>query len=358
VVEFRRRAAVALRSVVACILLASCHTPTITYKAPPSATPANSATIVGTVYSRNAFNSIYNCLDAIDGVGMGTGVFLCKHLARESLLVAPGHHSLLLSFQWESGQFTSGSSKSVSVELAAGQTYTIRSEQLDDPEPGKTHKVAIWLQDSAGAILGGRQELTFDDPDDLASKQYASMHPAEENVIYPMSQHNLKPLDPIGLPEITRLFLYTDFGNQSQSFERSFNERFKSLAAACHVEVTMISVPHATRLTLNPAKMPPDGEMQRQAAGDGASHLLKVLVREWAGPHAPPADLSSSFDDGGFNIDVSLLPASSGAELWHPPYFYASVAKGGGVFAEKLARALDKHGALPNCPKAAPGGVK
>lgn len=355
-VEFGRRAAAALRSAVACLFLASCHTPTITYKAPPSATPANSATVVGSVYSRNAFNSIYNCLQAMDGVVMGTGVFLCKHLARESLLVTPGRHSLTLDFQWESGQFTSGSSKAVSVDLAAGQTYTIRGEQLDDPEPGKTHKVAIWLQDSAGAILGGRQELTFNDPEAVADRMAAARNAmASQERAFTMSQFNQRVVDPPGLPEIRKLLVYSDFGNQSQPFEREFSERMQSLAASCGFGIRMLSVPHATKLSLDPAKMPPDDEMQRLASAGGEDHLLKVVVHEWAGPHAPSGDLARPFYDGAFNIEVALRPSSSGGDLWHPAYFYTPVSKGGDVFAERLMQSLDKHGAVPHCPPAVQG---
>lgn len=353
-VEFRRGAVVALRSVVACLFLASCHTPTITYKPPASATPANSATIVGSVYSRNAFNSIYNCVDMIDGVVMGTGVFLCKHLARESFLVTPGRHSLELDFQWESGQYTSGSSKAVSVDLAAGQTYTIRGEQLDDPEPGKKHKVAIWLQDSAGTILGGRQELTFEDPEAFADRMAAARNAANSRErVFPMSQSNQHVVDPVGLPEIRKLLVYSDFGNQSQRFEHEFSERMQSLAASCGIGIRMLSVPHATKLSLDPAKMPPDDEMQRLAFAGGEDHLLKVVVHEWAGPHAPSGDLARPFYDGAFNIEVALRPASDGGDLWHPAYFYAPISDGGDAFAERLMQSLDKHGAVPHCPPAA-----
>lgn len=356
-VELKRGAVAALRTVVACILLASCHTPTITYKAPPSATPANSATIVGTTYSRNAFNSVYNCLDGVDGGVMGSGPFLCKHLARESLLVTPGQHSLTLAFQWESGQFTSGSSKAVSVDLAAGQTYTIRGEQLDDPDPGKKHKAAIWLQDSRGTVLGGRQELTFDDPEQTAERAYAdkqkglaALYGRDEDRIYPMNRSNPHPLDPLTLPPIHRLFVYADFGNQSQPFEKAFTDRLQAQMAGCGVGLKMMSVPHATKLTLDaPQKLPPDKEMLPLAAADGADYLLKIAVLEWAGPGLRSTDLSRPVDEGRFNIEMVLL-STSGGEVWHPSFSQPRVAKGGDAFADSLIQTLGRdHGALPGC---------
>jgi len=354
VVKDRGRGLAALQCVVVALAglsLASCHSTTILYKPPPSATPANSASVAGSSYSRNAFNNVYNCVEAIDGVQVGSpGPYQCKHLAGQTFLIPPGQHSLTLAVQWESGQYTSGSSRKVTVELAGGLRYSVRGEEMQDPRPGEKHKVAIWLEDSSGAILGDRQEATFEDPEKAFDKRYELAHPKEEDRFYQMSQHNPKPLDPIGLPEINRLLVYSDFGNQSQPFDEAFTRRFETLAASCGIGVKLISVPHATKLSLDPAKMPPDEEIRRIATADGADQVLKIKVLEWAGGHAPSSDLASPLSDGRFNIEVTLRRASGGDDLWHPYYFLPSVARGGADFAENLMQAIDKHGAVPHCP--------
>lgn len=332
--------------------LASCHSTTVLYKPPPSATPATFATVTGSASARNAFNENYGCLVAIDDVNVSThGPFYCKHIAQDHFLVAPGKHRLVIGVQWESGQFSTTPTLLVTAELAAGQVYSVHAEEVADTKPDH-HKIQIWLQDSQGEVLGGKQEHEFEDPaasqerwDEVARKA------REAGPYYQVKQSNPSPLNPATLPQIRHLLVYADFGEHTYRFEHSFTERVPSLAASCGIGFKLLTVAHAGKLTLDTPVMPPSAEIDRLAVAEGADYWLKIATREWAGDHAPPNDLSTSFTDGALNIEVELHPAG-GAVLWHPAYIYTRVNKGGDAFAEQLIEQIAKHGSLPGCPPA------
>lgn len=314
--------------------------------------------MTGSSFSRNAFNSVYSCLEEIDGSRTSTtGPFICKHLAHETFLLPPGRHSLLLAHMWESGQHSSSGGKLVTVNLAAGQTYTVRAEEVEDPKPEEHHSLHVWLEDRSGAVLGGKLDMGFEDPEKVGDRAFAdrqkamaTLYGSDEDRIYPMTRFNAHPLNPATLPPIHRLFVYSDFGNQSQPFEKAFSERFQAQMAGCGVGLKMMSVPHATKLSLDPPKkLPPDKDILALAAADDADYLLKIAVLEYSGPGSGTTDLSRPFTEGRFNIETVLLSASGG-EIWHPTYYQPRVAKGGDAFADTLIQALGGgHGALPGC---------
>jgi hypothetical protein len=346
----RRRGAGALLPILASLLLASCHPSKLLYVSPSGATPANSAALTGSSYSRNAFNDVYNCIDAIDGVTVGSGPFVCKHMSKETFLLLPGKHILTLANMMEGGQYTNGRSGKVTVDLAAGQLYTVRGDLPDGPTSDGESIVSLWLSDSHGAILGEKLSFKTKDPATEYEATWAKIHPTAAEawpyINYPINNQ----VNPATLAEMRKLFIYADFGDRTQPFEQGFNARFRNLAAACGVEVKMVSLVHSGKLSLENTTLPPLDEMIRQAGAAGSDGLLRIIGRGWSAKHFAEGGSDRPYTDGGLGFEILLRPVPGIQEEWHPALQQVAVAKGGGAFAETLIQTLSRMGALPHCP--------
>lgn len=340
----------ALLPVLACLLLASCHPSKLLYGPPPGATPANSAALTGSSYSRNAFNEVYNCVDSIDGAKIATGPYACKHMSTETFLLPPGTHTLGIANQMMGGQYSNGRGGKVTVDLAAGQVYTVRGDLADGPASDSDSTVSLWLADSHGTVLGEKLSFKTKDPATEYEATWAKMHPTAAEAWPYINFPIANQVNPATLAEKHKLFVYADFGDRTQPFEQGFNARFRELAAACGIEVKMVFLAHSAKLSLEATTLPPLDEMIRQADAAGSDGLLRILGRGWSAKHFAEGGFDTPYTDGGLGFEILLRPVPGTQEEWHPSLMQVAVAKGGGAFAETLMQTLSSKGALPHCP--------
>lgn len=340
----------ALLPVLAGLLLASCHNSKLLYTPVSGATAANSAALTGSSYSRNAFNDVYNCIDSIDGAKVASGPYACKHMSTETFLLPPGKHVLDLANQMMGGQYATGRSGKVTVDLAAGQLYTVRGDLVAGPTPDSESTVSLWLADSHGAILGEKLSFKTRDPqtDYEVARGEASPDPATywPYIDYPI----VNQANPPKLKEKRKLLVYTDFGERTQPFEQRFGARLREHAAACGAEVNIVSQSRTGRASHDTAALPPLDEMIRQAESAGSDGLLRIVGRGWSATHTARGGPDTPYTDGGLGFEILLRPVPGTREEWHPPLYQVAVAKGGDAFADMIVQKLGGMGAWPHCP--------
>jgi len=326
-------------AVLACSALASCGGPRFVYAPPASVASGESATLTGSAFSRRAFNDILTCVTRVDGVTIADAAHnSCKYLAHHRVVMTPGPHTVAISYAGEIGPYTSGSSKTVTVDLAAGQTYTVKGELAGEST------VHIWLSDAADKRVadGGSFDVETD---------WGKLDERIHNRPPDPTNFNSRDMS-VALPEMRHLLVSVDFGDRAQSFQKAFVDKAREVAAACGIAVDFELVEHATTLTLDPAKVPSAADLTGKAAALGADGLLRVAVTSWNGQGAfMPARLDEPLTRGRYSLSVTLSQQPFETAVWSGVYDQKIDGRSGGdLLADHMLHRFAAQGAFPRCP--------
>lgn len=313
-----------------CAALTGCMgSATIRYAAPPSATPTNSATLVGSHVARNDFNDSYACVLVIDGTQVADERHrMCKFVADQSFLVPPGRHKISIGFAEESGHTTWGQSKPIEVDLQAGKTYRVQRQAVSND------MVQVWLADDSNEPVGAVTVFDSANPHDHHDTAFM----AGSGVGHPSEKH--------------KLFVFADFGERAQPFETAFTQTFKGLADACQVEAEFLLVPHRVGLSLEAPPAPPSpAEVSSHFSASGADGLLRVKTTNWNGSASQSANFAEPIRGGQYTLAVSLAKGIQGPAEWSATMVQdVSGNTGGEQLAKAIVRRLAVLGGLPHCP--------